>query len=87
MGGNKDLSSEERGAIIYGYKRNDSYRTIAAHVSCSKSAVNSTIKRFLKTESSKPTTIRSRRPLCINSPARKILKNLLSGEDYCLSAS
>ena len=50
----KELTQEQRGAILYGYKRNDSYRTIAFQVGCSKLAVASTVARSLSTSSSEP---------------------------------
>jgi len=51
MGAKKDLTDAQRAAIIYGYKNNDSYRTIAAQVGCKKSAVGSVVNKFLKTGS------------------------------------
>ncbi|CAG8456327.1 4916_t:CDS:2 [Ambispora gerdemannii] len=40
MGSEKDLTEEQKGAIVYGYCKNDSYCTIAANVGYRKSVVD-----------------------------------------------
>ncbi|CAG8680841.1 12922_t:CDS:2, partial [Dentiscutata heterogama] len=46
MGSKKDLTEGQQGAIIYGYKRGDSLRTIAAAVGCCKSSVGNIIEEY-----------------------------------------
>src|SRR6185437_2826172 len=46
MGSLKDLTESQRGAIIYGYNRGDSFRTIAAAVGCCKSSVGNVIEEY-----------------------------------------
>lgn len=82
----KELTQKQRGAILYGYKRNDSYRTIAFQVGCSKSAVASTVARFMRTGSSEPQAVRTGRPSLITAPSNHLLKDLVM-EDRRLSAS
>jgi transposase len=50
----KELSEEQRGAIIYGYLRGDSYKKISEYVHCGKTTVYDTVKRYEKTGSAKP---------------------------------
>ena len=46
MGRRKDLIEDQRGAIIYGHQRDDSVRTIAVAVGCSKSVVQNIIQEY-----------------------------------------
>ncbi|CAG8552579.1 13649_t:CDS:2 [Ambispora gerdemannii] len=46
MRSEKDLTAEQKGAIVYGYLKNNSYRTIAANVGCRKSVVGNVIRKF-----------------------------------------
>ena len=46
MGRRKDLTEDQRGAIIYGHQRGDSVRTIAVAVGCSKSVVQNIIQEY-----------------------------------------
>ena len=45
----KELTKEQRGAIIYCHQHGDSYRTIATTVGCEVSTVFDTLKRMDKT--------------------------------------
>ena len=49
MGRSKELTEEQRGAIIYGYLKKDSYYTIVTFIDCRKSAVGEVIKKFCET--------------------------------------
>ncbi len=86
-GPRKELTSEQRGGIIYGHQNGDSYRTIAARVGCSKTAVAETVKRFLETGSTEPQAARSGRPPLIRTPPRNALKKIVTEEDRHLSTS
>ena len=69
----KELTSEQRGAIIYGFKKEDSYRAIAKQVGCSKTAVSNTIKRFQLTNCTDPRGIRTGHPSLIKAPSSSVL--------------
>ena len=86
MGAKKELTPEQRGAILYGFDRNESYRAIATHIGCSKTVVGETIKRFLETGTTQPAK-RTGRPPLIHTPARAILKKIVTEEDRHLCAS
>jgi len=77
MNKRKELTPEQRGAILYGYKHGDSFREVASHVGCSKTAVGKTIKRYLETGSTEPQASRTGRPSIIQAPSRTTLKNLV----------
>src|SRR4051812_22305853 len=87
IGQRKELTSEQRGGIVYGYQNGDSYRAIAARVGCSKTAVEKTVKRFLETGSTEPQATRSGRPPLIRTPSRSTLKKIVIEEDRHLSTS
>src|SRR5581483_8283879 len=83
MPSKKKLTSEQKVAIIYGYKKKDTYRNIAANVGCKKSVVVNVIKRFIETGSTESRTRRSgrsRRPRLLNKRARTTLKKLVTGK-------
>ena len=46
MGRRKDLTEDQRGAIIYSHQRGDPVRTIAVAVGCSKSIVQNIIQEY-----------------------------------------
>ncbi|CAG8438148.1 13344_t:CDS:2 [Ambispora gerdemannii] len=46
MKSEKDLTKEQKEAIVYGHRKNDSYHTIVANVDCRKSIVDNIIRRF-----------------------------------------
>ena len=73
----KELTSEQRGAIIYGFKKEDSYRAIAKQVGCSKTAVSTTIKRYVETGSTESKNVRTGWPFIISSTNCDILKSLV----------
>jgi transposase len=79
MGMKNELTSEQKSTIIYGFKRNDSYRTIANYVGCSKSVVGNIINRFIKTGSTEPAQ-RTGRPRLLNTRARTTLKKLATNK-------
>jgi transposase len=70
------LTSAQRNTIICSYKKKTPYRDIAKQVSCSKSTVGVTIRRFLETGSAEPQGVRTGRPLLINSSSQAILKKI-----------
>ena len=49
IGSEKDLTATQKGAIIYGYLKKDSYRTITANVGCKKSVVGNIIGKYCET--------------------------------------
>ena len=49
MGSEKDLTATQKGAIIYGYLKKDSYRTIVANVGYKKSVVGNVIGKYRET--------------------------------------
>src|SRR5271170_4926555 len=49
IGSEKDLTATQKGAIIYGYLKKDSYRTIVANVGCKKSIVGNVIGKYHET--------------------------------------
>ena len=78
MGTKKDLTSEQKAIIIYGFQRKDSYRTIATYVGCKKSVVGNVINRFIKTGSTESQTRRTGRPKLLDTRACTTLKKLTS---------
>jgi transposase len=52
----KELTTEQRGGIIFCRQRDDSYQTIATTIGCRKSTVRDTLKRMddIGTVNSKP---------------------------------
>src|SRR4051812_25611016 len=74
----KELSPEQRGAITYGFKKQDSCRSIAKLVGCSKTAVSTTIKRYVETGSTESKNVQTGRPSIISSPNRDVLKSLVT---------
>jgi len=82
----KELNSEQRGAIIYGYKSQDTLRAIATRVGCSKTTVGDVIKRFRETGCTKSQTRQIDRPHLIEGPTQIFLKQLVK-EDQRLNTS
>src|SRR5581483_9417545 len=83
MPANKKLTSEQKATIIYGYKKKDTYRNIAANVGCKKSVVGNVIKHFIETGSTESRTRRSGRsgrPRLLNKRAHTTLKKLVTGK-------
>lgn len=77
MGKKKELTAEQYGAIIYGYKRGDSYQKIADNVQCGKTTVHDTIKRFNNTGSAIPKKRCGPKPL-FDSKAQASLKKFIT---------
>jgi Transposase and inactivated derivatives len=77
MGKNKELTVEQRGAIIYGYLRKDSYRHIANLIGCGKTTVGSIIKEFCETGTVDSRIKRPGRPKSLTSIDRFNLKELV----------
>jgi transposase len=77
MGRKKELTAEQYGAIIYGYKRGDSYQKIADNVQCGKTTVHDTIKRFNNTGSAIPNKRCGPKPL-FDSKAQASLKKFIT---------
>ena len=50
----KELTSEQRGAIIYDFKKQDSYRAIAKQVGCSKQLLAQRLSAMLKRDPPNP---------------------------------
>src|SRR4051794_26122820 len=73
MGRKKQLSTPQRGAILYGYDRGDSYSTIADAVGYGRTTVFDLVKCVAETGSSSPKS-RSGRPVF----QRKHLKGLMT---------
>ena len=73
----KELTKEQRGAIIYCHQRGDSYRTIATTVGCGVSTVFDILKQIDKTGTtdSRP---RSGRPPLIGPSQQNRLKRLVT---------
>jgi transposase len=77
MGKKKELTAEQYEAIIYGYKRGDSYQKIADNVQCDKTTVHDTIKRFNNTGSAIPKKRCGLKPL-FDSKAQASLKKFVT---------
>jgi transposase len=78
MGMNKELTADQRGAIIYGYLKKDSYRHIADLINCGKTTVGNVIKKFRETGSVDSRIKRSGRPKLLTSTDRSNLKELVT---------
>jgi len=79
MGRRKDLTEDQRGAIIYGHQRGDSVRTIAVAVGCSKSIVQNIIQEYRQVGAeAKKTKKRPGRPRLLSLTDRENLKNLVT---------
>jgi transposase len=89
MGRNKELTEEQKGAIIYGYLKKDSYRAIATLVGCGKSAVGEVIKKFRETGTmdSRSEKKRPGRPKLLTSTNRSYLKDLVINGNRRLNLS
>ncbi|CAG8658847.1 11532_t:CDS:1, partial [Ambispora gerdemannii] len=85
MGSEKDLTEEQKGAIVYGYRKNDSYRTIAANVGCRKSVVGNVIRRFCESGTVKSQAVRTGRPPLLTVSDRSVLKTLVTSENRRLN--
>src|SRR5581483_9461907 len=85
MGARKELTPKQKSAIIYGFQRKDSYRTIAAHVGCKKSVVGNIINKFIKTGSTEPRP-RTGRPRLLDDRARITLKKLVKKNRFLYNA-
>src|SRR4051794_6148066 len=75
----KELTAEERGAIIYGHKRGDSVRVIAKALGRGKTTVADIIAHYKETGSTEP-KFRPGRPPLLDSPARARLKTLVTND-------
>jgi transposase len=75
----KELTTEQRGGIIFCRQRGDSYQTIATTIGCGKSTVRDTLKRMddIGTVNSKP---RSGRPPLIKDSRRSRLKRIVTND-------
>ena len=73
----KELTKEQRGAIIYCHQRGDSYRTIATTVGCEVSTVFDTLKRMDKTGTTDSRPRSGRLPL-IGPSQQNRLKRLVT---------
>ena len=76
MGRKKELTAIQRGAILYGHQRGDSYRTIAKNVNCGLSTVCDTLKRYAETGSTESKT-RAGRPRLFETPQLRQLKRMV----------
>ena len=85
MGSEKDLTAEQKGAIVYGYLKNDSYRTIAANVGCGKSVVGNVIRKFCESGTVKSQAVRTGRPPLLAASDRYVLKTLVTSENHRLN--
>lgn len=74
---NKELTAEQRGAILYGYLRGDSYKKIAESVQCGKTTAFTVIKRYKETGSTTPQKRSGPEPI-FNSRAQIALKKLVT---------
>ncbi len=75
----KELTTEQRGGIIFCRQRGDSYRTIAATIGCGLSTVFDTLKRMDDTGTVN-SKLRSGRPPLIKSSQRKRLKRVVTND-------
>jgi transposase len=74
---NKELTAEQRGVILYGYLRGDSYKKIAESVQCGKTTAFTVIKRYKETGSTTPQKRSGPEPI-FNSRAQIALKKLVT---------
>src|ERR1044071_3178514 len=79
MGKNKELTAEQRGAIIFCHQRGDSYRTISETVDCGVSTVRDTIIRF-RTTGLTESIHHSGRPSLIPISQRNRLKQIVTND-------
>ena len=79
MGKNKELTKEQRGAIIFCRQREDTYETIVETVNCRISTVRDTINRFRNTGSTELIT-RSGRPPLITTSQHNHLKRIVTND-------
>src|SRR5688572_16541667 len=75
----KELTTEQRGGIIFCRQRSDSYRTIAATISCELSTVFDTLKRMDDTGTINSKLRSGRLPL-IKGSQRKRLKRVITND-------
>jgi len=75
----KELTTEQRGGIIFCRQRGDSYRTIAATIGCGLSTVFDTLKRMDDTGTIN-SKLRSGRPPLIKGSQRKRLKRVVTND-------
>jgi transposase len=76
MGHQKELTEDQKGAILYGYQHGHSCRKIAETVNCGASAVSACLRRY-KATGSTDTKPRSGRPRLLETPDRNRLKRLV----------
>jgi len=76
----KELTDEQRDAIIYDYKSHETLHAIANRVGCSKMVVDDTIKRFWETDCTKSQVIQTGHPCLIKAPLRILLKQLIKDD-------
>ncbi|CAI2194422.1 353_t:CDS:1, partial [Funneliformis geosporum] len=83
----KALTPKTRDAIIYGKKYEQSGRTIAKNLGCSKTAVYNILKRLRQTGSSTPKKQTGHLPL-LNIPSQQEFKAFVqeNGENHQLCA-
>jgi transposase len=87
MGSKKDLTATQRGAIIYGFLRKDSYRTIAANIGCEKSVVGNIIRKYRETGTAEPQSKRPGRSSLLTVSDRSALKTLVINGNRRLNAA
>ena len=87
MGSEKDLTATQKGAIIYGYLKKDSYRTIAANVGCKKSVVGNVIGKYRETGTTELQKKCPGRSSLLTISDRSILKTLVINGNRRLNAA
>lgn len=79
MGRKKELTTEQRGTIVYCRQRGDSYRSIAKTVGCGLATIYDTLKRHSETGSTSSKS-RSGRPRLLNDRQSNRLKKLVTND-------
>ena len=87
MGSKKDLTATQKGAIIYGFLKKDSYYTIAANVGCEKSVIGNVIRKYRETGTTEPQRKHPGRSSLLIVSDRSILKTLVINGNRCLNAA
>jgi len=86
MGKKKELTAEQRGAILFCRQRGDSYRKIAKTVRCGLTTIANTLKRHAETGTA-ASKKRSGRPRALGTAAAEHLKTLVTTDNrrLCLA--